>query len=165
MANNYMSVIHPKSVIGNNVRIYDFVNIYGPVEIGEGSVIGAFVEIQPGVKIGKNVKVSSHSFICTGVTIEDDVFLGHGVMFINDKFPKAVSENGSPINASDTNVIPTVIKKGASLGTGSIIMCGITIGSGAMVGAGSLVLKDVDSFHVVVGNPAKYLRNLNNEVN
>lgn len=153
-----LSVVHPDSKIGKNVRIYDFVNIYGPVEIGDGCVIGAFVEIQPGVKIGKNVKISSHSFICTGVTIEDNAFIGHGVMFINDKFPKSVDNNNNPINASDTNVIQTIIKKNASVGSGAVIMCGVEVGEFSLLGAGCVVLEDVAPNSTVVGVPARLLK-------
>ncbi len=153
-----LSVISDYAKIGRDVRIYDFVNIYGEASIGDGSVIGAFVEIQPRVVIGCKVKISSHTFICTGVTIEDEVFIGHGVMFTNDKFPKSVFKNGQLIYAADAVVIPTLIKRCASIGSGSTILCGITIGEDALVGAGSVVTKDVPSKAVVCGNPARVIR-------
>jgi len=160
-----MTIYHPDfscisedAIIGKNVRMYSFINIYGPVEIGDECVIGAFVEIQPGVKIGHRVKISSHTFICTGVEIESDAFIGHGVMFTNDKFPKSVDEHGKAITAADTNVIPTFIKKGAVIGSNATILCGITIGERSLVGAGSVVTKDVESYTIISGNPARLLR-------
>lgn len=153
------SFISNDATIGKNVRMYAFVNIYGQVEIGDECVIGAFVEIQPRVKIGHRVKISSHAYICTGVEIEDDVFIGHGVMFINDKYPKAVDENGRSITAADTIVVPTIIKKGASIGSNATIICGVTIGEKALVGAGSVVTKDVPPNITVIGVPARTLHN------
>lgn len=141
---------------GENVRIYDFVNAYG-CSIDDNSKIGAFVEIQKGAKIGKNCKISSHSFICEGVTIEDNVFVGHGVMFINDKNPKATNTDGSLQTEKDWKVVSTLIKKGASIGSNATIMCGIEIGENAMIGAGSLVNKDVPPNCTVAGNPAKII--------
>jgi len=155
-----LSVVSTDSVIGEGVRIYDFVNIYGRAWIGDESVIGGFVEIQPGVRIGKRVKISSHSFLCTGVTVEDEAFIGHGVMFTNDLFPKAVFDDGTPLNAVDTNVVPTLIKRRAAIGSGCTILCGITIGEGSRVGAGSVVTKDVPPNTLVVGNPAKIVRKI-----
>jgi len=153
-----LSIVSEDAVIGQDVRIYDFVNIYGKAFIGDYSVIGAFVEIQPGVVVGRKVKISSHTFVCSGVTIEDEAFVGHGVMFTNDKFPRAVFEDGRVFNAADTNVIPTLIKKRAVVGSGSTILAGITIGEGALVGAGSVVTRDVPANTVVCGNPARICR-------
>jgi len=160
MKTSYHSRISDKAKIGEGVRIYDFVNIYGECEIGDQSVIGAFVEIQPGVKIGSKVKISSHAFICTGVEIENAVFIGHGVMFTNDKYPKSVKEDGTPIIASDTKVVPTVIKCGATIGSNATILCGVTVGEGAIVGAGSVVTKDVPVNAVVCGVPARIRRTI-----
>lgn len=156
-----LSVVHPKVKMGLGVRIYGFVNIYGPAEIGDKCVIGAFVEIQPGVKIGDKVKISSHAFICTGVTIDDEAFIGHGVMFINDKYPRSVDNLGCVVDASDTKVILTRVKRKAMIGTNSTILCGVTIGEGAVVGAGSVVTKDVEPHTVVCGNPARLLKKYN----
>jgi acetyltransferase-like isoleucine patch superfamily enzyme len=138
---------------GENVVIYDFVNAYR-CTLGDNTKVGAFVEIQQGVLIGRNCKISSHTFICEGVTIEDNVFIGHGVMFINDKFPRSVNKDGSMKTRSDWQLLPTTVKKGASIGAGAVIMCGITIGENAFVGAGSVVTKDVFPNSVVIGNPA-----------
>ena len=155
-----LSVICPEAELGRNVRIYDFVNIYGPVKIGDECVIGAFVEIQPGVVIGNKVKISSHTFICTGVSIEDETFVGHGVMFINDKYPCSVDYEGCPVTASDTKVVPTLVKRRASIGSGSTVLCGVTIGEGALVGAGSVVTRDIPPYMIVCGSPAKVLREM-----
>jgi UDP-2-acetamido-3-amino-2,3-dideoxy-glucuronate N-acetyltransferase len=140
--------------LGRDVKIYAFVNLYG-CEIGDESKIGAFVEIQKGAKIGCRVKVSSHAFICEGVTIEDGVFIGHGVMFINDKYPHATNELGELQTESDWEVVPTVVKQGASIGTNATILCGLTIGEEAIVGAGSVVTHDVPRKAIVAGNPAR----------
>jgi acetyltransferase-like isoleucine patch superfamily enzyme len=148
--------IAPDVHIGKDVRVYAFVNLYG-CQIGDESRIGTFVEIQKGVQIGKRVKVSSHTFICEGVTIEDNVFIGHGVMFTNDKYPRATTEDGEPQSEMDWNVIPTLIKKGASIGSNATILCGVTIGEGAIIGAGSVVTKDVPAWTVVAGVPARSL--------
>lgn len=145
--------ITPDVKLGKDVRIYAFVNLYG-CEIGDESRIGTFVEIQKGANIGKRVKVSSHTFICEGVTIEDEVFIGHGVMFINDKYPRATTEDGSSQTEADWVCTPTVIQKRASIGSNATILCGVTIGEGAMVGAGSVVTHDVPPGAVVAGNPA-----------
>lgn len=139
--------------LGRDVRIFAFVNLYG-CEIGDESKIGTFVEIQKGAKIGSRVKISSHTFICEGVTLEDDVFIGHGVMFINDKYPRSTTGQGTLQTEADWVCIPTVIKRGASIGSNATILCGVTIGEGALVGAGSVVTRDVPAGAVVVGNPA-----------
>ncbi len=139
--------------LGKNVKIFEFTNLYG-CEIGDNSKIGAFVEIQKNAKIGKNVKVSTHSFICEGVTIEDDVFVGHNVSFINDKYPRSTNEGGALQTEADWKVVPTLVRKGASIGTSSTILCGVTIGEGAMIGAGSVVTKDVPPHPIVAGVPA-----------
>ena len=145
--------IAPDVKLGKDVKVYAFVNMYG-CEIGDESKIGTFVEIQKGVRIGKSVKLSSHSFVCEGVTIEDEVFIGHGVMFINDKYPRSTTEAGSLQLEADWVCTPTVVKKRASIGSNATILCGVTIGEGAMVGAGSVVTHDVPSGAVVAGNPA-----------
>jgi acetyltransferase-like isoleucine patch superfamily enzyme len=149
--------IAPDVRLGNNVRTYAFVNLYG-CEIGDDSRIGTFVEIQKGVVVGKRVKISSHTFICEGVTIEDNVFIGHGVMFTNDKYPRATTEDGSPQSEMDWSVVPTVIKKGASVGSNATILCGVTVGEGAIIGAGSVVTKDVPAWTIAAGVPARILR-------
>ena len=143
--------------LGKDVKIYDFVNLYG-CEIGDNSKIGTFVEIQKGSKIGKNCKISSHTFICEGVAVEDDVFIGHGVTFINDKYPRATNSTGGLQTEDDWACIPTKIEKGASIGSGSTLLCGITVGQNAIVGAGSVVIADVPANAVVAGNPAKLIR-------
>jgi acetyltransferase-like isoleucine patch superfamily enzyme len=143
--------------IGENVYIAVYVNLYG-CEIGENSKIGAFVEVQKNSRIGKNCKISSHSFICEGVIVEDNVFIGHGVIFINDKFPRATNAEGGLKTESDWSVIPTIVKSGASIGSGAVVLCGVTIGNNAIIGAGSVVTKDVSSGTIVAGNPARYLR-------
>ena len=139
--------------LGKNVRIFDFVNIYG-CSIGDNSKIGAFVEIQKNATIGKNCKISSHSFICEGVHIDDNVFIGHNVTFINDKYPRSTNPEGSLQSEDDWQVIETFIKKGASIGSSATILCGVTVGENAIVGAGSVVTKDVPRDTVSVGNPA-----------
>ncbi|MCU1305912.1 MAG: transferase hexapeptide repeat containing protein [Acidobacteriaceae bacterium] len=143
--------------MGQNVTLYAFVNLYG-CSIGDNSRIGAFVEIQKNAQIGNNVKVSSHTFICEGVTIEDDVFIGHNVSFINDKYPRATSSDGQPQSEADWQVVPTHVRRGASIGTSSTILCGVTIGENAIVGAGSVVTRDVPDGATVVGNPARPIR-------
>jgi acetyltransferase-like isoleucine patch superfamily enzyme len=151
--------IAPDVKLGNDVRIYAFVNLYG-CEIGDESRIGTFVEIQKGAKIGKRVKISSHTFICEGVTVEDNVFIGHGVMFINDKYPRATAEDGAPQSEEDWVCIPTFVRKGASIGSNATILCGVTIGENAIVGAGSVVTHDVPKGGVVAGVPARLLRKI-----
>ena len=143
--------------LGRDVKIFEFVNLYG-CEIGDESKIGTFVEIQKGARIGRRVKISSHTFICEGVSIEDYVFVGHGVTFINDRFPRATNAAGELQTEHDWKVVPTVVRRGASIGSGSTILCGVEIGEGAIVGAGSVVTKDVAAGMVVAGNPARVLR-------
>ena len=143
--------------IGENVVFRDYVNAY-QCNIGDNTKIGTFVEIQKNVIIGSNCKISSHSFICEGVTIEDGVFIGHGVMFTNDRFPKSINKDGQLKTESDWTLETTIVKKGASIGTNATILCGITIGENALVGAGSVVTKDVPPNTIVCGNPAKPLK-------
>jgi UDP-2-acetamido-3-amino-2,3-dideoxy-glucuronate N-acetyltransferase len=142
--------------LGANVKIFhpDQVNLYGCF-VGDETKIGSFVEIQKGAMVGARCKVSSHSFICEGVTIEDDVFIGHGVMFTNDRFPSAVNSDGSLQTEADWTVEPTLVRRRASIGSGATIICGVTIGEGALVGAGAVVTKDVPDFAVVAGVPAR----------
>ena len=146
-------VIAPDVKLGQGVVIHHFVNLYG-CEIGDGTRIGSFVEIQKGVFVGRNCKVSSHTFICEGVTIEDEVFIGHGVIFINDKYPRATNPDGLLQSEVDWKVVTTVVKRGASIGSGVTILCGVTVGEGATVGAGAVVTKDVPAGATVAGNPA-----------
>lgn len=145
--------------VGENVRIFNFVNAYG-CSIDDNSKVGAFVEIQKGVFIGKNCKISSHSFLCEGVHIEDNVFIGHGVMFTNDLFPRATNPDGSPQTEADWTLVKTYVKKGASIGSNATILCGITIGENALVGAGAVVTKDVPPNTVVAGSPARVFKTL-----
>ena len=142
--------------VGQGVRIFNFVNAYG-CSIDDNSKVGAFVEIQKGATIGKNCKISSHTFICEGVHIEDNVFVGHGVMFTNDLFPRATNPDGSQQTDADWTMVETFIKKGASIGSNATILCGITLGENALLGAGSVVTKDVPANTVVAGNPAKVI--------
>jgi UDP-2-acetamido-3-amino-2,3-dideoxy-glucuronate N-acetyltransferase len=150
--------IAPDVKLGRDVKIYAFVNLYG-CEIGDECRIGTFVEVQKGVRIGNRVKISSHTFICEGVAIEDEVFIGHGVMFINDKYPHATNPNGELQSEEDWVCIPTLIKRGVSIGSNATILCGVTIGEDAMVGAGSVVTHNVPAGAVVAGNPARIIRN------
>jgi acetyltransferase-like isoleucine patch superfamily enzyme len=149
--------IAPDVKLGRDVRIFGFVNLYG-CEIGDGVKIGTFVEIQKNAKIGNRCKISSHTFICEGVTLEDEVFVGHGVMFTNDLYPRATNGTGALQTEADWQCIPTLVRRGASIGSGATLLCGITIGEGAVVGAGSVVTKDVPAGAVVAGNPARILR-------
>lgn len=146
-------VIAPDVKLGRDVVIYNFVNLYG-CEIGDGTKIGTFVEIQKNARVGRNCKISSHSFICEAVTIEDEVFIGHGVTFINDKSPRATNEAGELQSEKDWTPVPTIVKRGASIGSGATILCGVTIGERAIVGAGAVVTKDVPAGATVAGNPA-----------
>jgi len=146
--------IAPDVKLGQNVRIYSFTNLYG-CEIGDDVKIGTFVEVQKGVKIGNRCKISSHTFICEGVTLEDDVFLGHHVVFTNDRFPRATNAGGQLQTEADWVCVPTLVKRGASIGSGAVLLCGITIGENALIGAGSVVTKDVPAGAVVAGNPAR----------
>jgi len=151
--------IAPDVKLGKDVRIFEFVNLYG-CEIGDEARIGAFVEIQRGAKVGRRVKVSSHTFICEGVELEDHVFVGHGVIFTNDLYPRAVNPRGELQTDRDWKVVPTIVRRGASIGSGSTILCGIEIGEDAIVGAGSVVTRDVPAGTIVAGNPARVLRKI-----
>jgi acetyltransferase-like isoleucine patch superfamily enzyme len=144
------------------VKLSKFINLYG-CEIGDDTKIGAFVEVQKNAKIGRHCKISSHSFICEGVMIEDNVFIGHGVTFINDSYPRATAAEGRLQTEADWKVVPTFVKKGASVGSGSTILSRVTIGENAIVGAGSVVVKDVPANAIVAGNPARVLRYLADE--
>jgi acetyltransferase-like isoleucine patch superfamily enzyme len=146
-------------LLGKEVKIYNFVNAYG-CSIGDNSKVGTFVEIQKGATIGKNCKISSHSFICEGVHIEDNVFIGHGVMFTNDLFPRATNPDGSQQTEKDWKMIETFVKKGASIGSNATILCGIVIGENSLVGAGAVVTRDVPPNSVVAGNPAKEIKKI-----
>jgi acetyltransferase-like isoleucine patch superfamily enzyme len=145
--------------LGENVKLSKFINLYG-CAIGDNTKIGAFVEIQKNATVGRNCKISSHTFICEGVTIEDDVFVGHNVAFINDSYPRATTREGTLQNEADWKVEPTLVKRGASIGSGSTILANVTIGEHAIVGAGSVVTKDVPPHTIVAGNPAKFLRRI-----
>jgi acetyltransferase-like isoleucine patch superfamily enzyme len=154
-----MKKIAPSVILGQNVFLADFINLYG-CTIGDNTKIGPFVEIQKNVTVGRNCKIQSHSFICEGVMIEDEAFVGHGVMFINDRYPRSATESGALQTEADWQVVPTTIKKGASLGSNATILCGVTVGEGAIVGAGSVVTKDVPPHTIVAGNPARVIRKL-----
>ena len=143
--------------LGKDVKLSKFINLYG-CSVGDNTKIGAFVEIQKNAFIGKNCKISSHTFVCEGVTIEDDVFVGHNVAFVNDSFPRATAKDGKLQTEADWKVEPTLVKKGASIGSGSTILANVTIGENALVGAGSVVTKNVPANTIVAGNPAKILR-------
>ena len=145
--------------LGKNVKIFDFVNLYG-CSIDDNSKVGTFVEIQKNASIGKNCKISSHTFICEGVHVEDNVFIGHNVTFINDKYPRSANEDGSMQTEADWKVVETFVKKGASIGSSSTILCGVTIGENAIVGAGAVVTKNVPANLIVAGVPAKVIKKL-----
>ena len=145
--------------LGKGVRIYGFTNLYG-CEVGDDVRIGTFVEIQKGAKVGNRCKISSHSFICEGVTLEDEVFVGHNVTFINDLYPRSTNKDGQLKTEADWECITTLVKKGAAIGSSATLLCGITVGEYAIVGAGSVVTKDVPPYSIVVGNPAKVLKML-----
>ncbi len=145
--------------LGSGVKLAGFINLYG-CTVGDNTKIGTFVEVQKNAVIGKNCKVQSHTFICEGVTVEDEVFIGHGVTFVNDKYPRATSGDGRLQGEADWVVAPTIVRKGASIGSGSVILCSVSIGERAIVGAGSVVTKDVPAGAIVAGNPAKVLRQL-----
>jgi len=154
--------ISPDVALGKNVKINDFVNLYG-CEIGENTKIGTFVEIQKGSRIGKNCKISSHTFVCEGVHIRDEVFVGHGVTFINDPYPRATTPNGQLQTDEDWVCIPTTVERGASIGSNVTVLSGITVGENAIVGAGSVVTRDVPPNTIVAGNPARIFRRLAGE--
>ena len=156
--------IAPDVKLGANVKLSQFINLYG-CRIGDNTKIGAFVEIQKNASIGNNCKISSHTFICEGVTVEDNVFVGHGVVFINDSYPRATAADGALQIESDWKVEPTVVRKGASIGSGATILSKVTIGENAIVGAGSVVTKDVPPNTIVAGNPARVLRTIRVERN
>lgn len=145
--------------LGDNVKLSQFINLYG-CSIGDETKIGAFVEIQKNAKVGRRCKISSHTFICEGVNIEDNVFVGHGVMFINDAYPRATNADGQLQTETDWQIMPTVVREGASIGSGATILCNVIIGENAIVGAGSVVTKDVPPSTIVVGNPARILRRI-----
>jgi acetyltransferase-like isoleucine patch superfamily enzyme len=159
MVNAEFARIAPDVKLGRDVKIYAFVNLYG-CEIGDESKVGTFVEIQKGAKIGSRVKISSHTFICEGVTIEDEVFIGHGVMFINDKYPRSTTGTGQLQTEEDWVCTPTLIKRGASIGSNATILCGVTVGENAIVGAGSVVTRDVPPRTIVAGSPARVIRTI-----
>ena len=146
--------------LGNNVKLAHFVNLYG-CEIGDNTKIGTFVEIQKGARVGSNCKIQSHTFICEGVTIEDNCFIGHNVTFINDLYPRATKETGQLQTEADWVCVPTLVKRGATIGSSATLLCGITIGENAIVGAGSLVSRDVPPNTIVAGNPARVLKKIN----
>jgi acetyltransferase-like isoleucine patch superfamily enzyme len=152
-------LIAPDVKLGRDVAIYNFVNLYG-CEIGDGTKIGSFVEIQKGARIGRNCKVSSHTFICEGVHLEDEVFVGHNVNFINDKYPRATAPGGELQTEADWQVEPTIVRRGASIGTGATILGGLEIGARAIVGAGAVVTKNVPPDSIVAGNPARIIKTI-----
>ena len=154
---NPHTCISPDVKLGRDVKLSKFINLYG-CEIGDETKIGAFVEIQKNAKVGKRCKISSHTFVCEGVTIEDYVFIGHGVTFINDSYPRATTGEGELQTEADWRVEQTIVRKGASIGSGATILSNTTIGENAIVGAGSVVTKDVPANSIVAGNPAKFLR-------
>jgi len=160
---NKYHCIAPDVQLGTDVKLSQFINLYG-CEVGDHTKLGAFVEIQKNARIGKNCKISSHSFVCEGVTIEDNVFVGHGVTFINDAYPRATNSEGELQSEKDWNVEPTLVKKGASIGSGATILSNLVIGENALVGAGSVVTHDVPDNAVVAGNPARLIRLITTEL-
>ena len=156
LSNEPIQRIAPDVKLGKGVRIFGFTNLYG-CEVGDDTKIGTFVEVEKGVKIGRHCKVSSHTFICEGVTIEDEVFIGHNVVFTNDLFPRATA-NGQLQTEADWKCVPTLVKRGASIGSGAVLLCGITIGENSIIGAGSVVTKDVPANAIVAGNPARVMK-------
>ncbi|HEY0376097.1 MAG TPA: acyltransferase [Pyrinomonadaceae bacterium] len=154
-------VIAPDVQLGRDVAIYNFVNLYG-CEIGDNTRVGSFVEIQKGARVGRNCKISSHTFICEGVTVEDEVFIGHGVKFINDKYPRATRADGQLQTAEDWTVEQTIVRRGASVGTGATVLGGVEIGERAIVGAGSVVTRNVPPGSIVAGNPARIIKTMMN---
>ena len=148
--------------LGENVKLAKYINLYG-CSIGDHTKIGTFVEVQKNARIGKYCKIQSHTFICEGVTIEDNVFVGHGVTFINDKYPRATNVSGALQSEADWKVAPTIVKKGASIGSGATILCSVTIGEQAIIGSGSVVTRDVPPYTIVAGNPAKIIRRISHE--
>jgi UDP-2-acetamido-3-amino-2,3-dideoxy-glucuronate N-acetyltransferase len=157
-----IQLIAPSVKLGKDVRIFGFTNLYG-CEIGDETKIGTFVEIQKGAKIGKRCKISSHTFICEGVTLEDEVFVGHGVTFTNDLYPRSTDCSGKLQTEADWQCLSTLVKRGASIGSGATLLCGITIGEQAIIGAGSVVTKDVPAGAIVAGNPARLKRWISEE--
>lgn len=155
----HVRLIAPDVKLGNNVKIFGFTNLYG-CTIGDETKVGTFVEIQKGVRIGSRCKISSHTFVCEGVDIEDEVFIGHGVMFTNDLYPRATTDGGGLQTEADWSVRPTRIRRRASIGSGAVLLCGVTVGESAIVGAGAVVTKDVPPFTIVAGNPARILRKI-----
>ena len=155
---NFQSIA-PDVKIGENTKVFNFVNLYG-CEIGDDSKVGTFVEIQKGARIGNNCKISSHTFICEGVTIEDNCFIGHNVTFINDKYPRSVNDDGALQTEDDWACVSTLVQKGVSIGSSATILCGVTIGENSIIGAGSVVTKDVPANTIFAGNPARELRKI-----
>jgi acetyltransferase-like isoleucine patch superfamily enzyme len=160
-ANQYVAIT-PDVTLGKDVKLARFINLYG-CEIGDETKVGAFVEIQKNARVGRRCKISSHTFICEGVTIEDYVFVGHGVTFVNDSFPRATTPSGELQTGSDWKVEPTLVKKGASIGSGATILSNVTIGERAIVGAGSVVTRDVPADTIVAGNPATVRRSITSD--
>ena len=158
---NYRAIVDDVT-LGENVKLAAFINLYG-CTIGDNTKIGTFVEVQKNAHIGRNCKVQSHTFICEGVTIEDDVFIGHGVTFVNDKYPRATNGNGGLQSEADWAVSPTIVKRGASIGSGATILCNVTIGEMAIIGSGSVVTRDVPPYTIVAGNPAVLKRRITHE--
>ncbi len=152
-------IVSPDVRLGKDVKIFSFANLYG-CEVGDNTKIGAFVEIQKNAIVGRNCKISSHTFICEGVHIEDEVFIGHNVTFINDLYPRAATPEGTMQTEKDWRVVPTTVKKGASIGSSATILAGVTIGEYSMIGAGAVVTKDVPSWTIVAGNPARVIREI-----